>query len=165
MDHIDKDGNAPDATPETDPHGFTDSTVGYGKPPMETRFKSGQSGNRRGRPRGSKNRKTIVREIMNEMHTVTEDGRRQRRSTRDLILLALRNRAVEGNVRAFRALKKFLTKYEPQESNSKLGCLVVPAAITQEEEIARAEKLNAEARAKHAARTREHALTAGRAIR
>ncbi len=160
MDHIDNDGNAADAAPETDPHGLTGHEVGYGKPPMKRRFKSGQSGNRRGRPRGSKNRKTIVRKIMNEMHTVTEDGRRRRRSTLELMLLALRNLVAAGNVRAFRAFMKFQAKYEPQESNSRLGCLVVPAGITPEEEIASSEKLNAEARAKHAERCREQALAA-----
>ena len=155
MNHIDKDGNAPDVAPETDPHGLTDYAVGYGKPPMKRRFKSAQSGNRRGRPRGSKNRKTIVREIMNEMHTVTEDGRRRRRSTLELMLLALRNRAAEGNVRAFRAFKKLLAKYEPQDTHSNLGYLVVPATLTPEEAIAEGEKSNAEARARHAARSRE----------
>ncbi len=126
MNHIDNDGNAPDAAPETDPHGFTDSTVGYGKPPMKRRFKSGESGNRRGRPRGSKNHKTIVKEIMNEMHVVTEDGRRQRRSKLELMLLALRNLAAAGNVRAFRASMKYQAKYGPQDTHSNLGYLVVP---------------------------------------
>jgi hypothetical protein len=32
--------------------------VGFRKPPMETRFQAGQSGNPAGRPRGSKNKKT-----------------------------------------------------------------------------------------------------------
>ena len=32
--------------------------VGYGKPPAESRFKPGQSGNPGGRPKGSRNRKT-----------------------------------------------------------------------------------------------------------
>lgn len=36
--------------------------VGYGKPPVHTRFKRGQSGNPRGRPKGSKNRKPAVTE-------------------------------------------------------------------------------------------------------
>jgi len=36
--------------------------VGYGKPPVHTRFKSGQSGNPKGRPKGSKNRKPAVTE-------------------------------------------------------------------------------------------------------
>lgn len=155
MDHIDKDGNAPDADSETGLHGLTDYTVGYGKPPMRRRFKSGQSGNRRGRPRGSKNRKTIVREIANETHTVTEDGRRRRRSTLELMLLALRNCAAEGNVRAFRAYKKYLAKFEPQESHSNAGYLVVPAEMTPEEAVAEGEKANAEAYARRVARSQK----------
>ncbi len=155
MNHIDEDGNAPDAAPETDPHGFTDSTAGYGKPPMKRRSKSGESGNRRGRPRGSKNCKTIVKEIMNEMHAVTEDGQRRRRSKLELILLALRNLAAAGNVRAFRAWMKYQAKYGPQDTHSDRGYLVVPATLTPEEAIAEGEKANAEARAKRAARSRE----------
>ena len=38
-------------------------TVGYGRPPKEHRFQSGQSGNQKGRPKGSKNTDTLVREI------------------------------------------------------------------------------------------------------
>ncbi len=155
MDHIDKGGSAPDAPSETDSPEITDYTVGYGKPPLIRRFKVGQSGNRRGRPRGSKNRKTIVRGIANEMHTVTEGDQQRPRSTLELMLLAFRNRMAEGNVRAFRAYKKFLAKHEPQGTHSNRGCLVVPATLTPEEAIAEGEKANAEARAKHAARSRE----------
>ena len=36
--------------------------VGYGKPPVQTRFKSGQSGNPKGRPKGSRSRKPLVTE-------------------------------------------------------------------------------------------------------
>ncbi len=44
MDHIDKDGNAPDAFSETESPEIPDDTVGYGKPPLIRRFKSGESG-------------------------------------------------------------------------------------------------------------------------
>jgi hypothetical protein len=37
-----------------------DYEVGYGKPPKETRFKPGQSGNPRGRPKGSKNKTSHI---------------------------------------------------------------------------------------------------------
>ncbi len=113
MDQIDEDGNAPGLAPEADPHELTDYAVGKGKPPMITRFKSGRSGNPKGRSKGSKSRKAILRAIMNETHTVTEDGRRRRRSTIELMLIALRNLAAEGNVRAFREYTKFMTRYEP----------------------------------------------------
>ena len=165
MDLIDKEGNAPDAPSETDSPEIPDYTVGYGKPPLIRRFKVGQSGNRRGRPRGLKNRKTIVREIANEMHAVTEDGRRRRLSTLELMLLALRNHMAEGNVRAFRAYKKYLEKYEPQDTHPNAGYLVVSATMTVDEFIRETEKDSAEADARHAARCREYyGVKAGRSI-
>jgi hypothetical protein len=36
--------------------------VGYAKPPLETRFKKGQSGNPRGRPRGTRNKLPALNE-------------------------------------------------------------------------------------------------------
>ena len=155
MDLIDKEGNAPDAPSETDSPEIPNYQVGYGKPPLIRRFKLGHSGNRRGRPRGSKNRKTIVREIANEMHAVTEDGLQGRRSTLELMLLALRNRAAEGDVRAFRAFRKYLAKYDPRETDSKLGYIVLSADVTPEEAIAEGETANEEARARRAAESRE----------
>ena len=154
MDHSDNLGNTPNAVPEPDSHELTDETVGYGKPPLKRRFKSGQSGNQRGRPRGSKNRKTIVIKIANEMHTVTEDGDQHCRSTLEWLLVALRNRAVDGDVRAFRAYSKLLAKFEPQD-HLPLGVLVVPAVMTPEEAIAEGEKANEEARARRAAQFQE----------
>ena len=34
--------------------------VGYGKPPLHTRFQKGESGNPKGRPRGKKNMATLL---------------------------------------------------------------------------------------------------------
>ena len=155
MDLIDTAGRMPDAASEMDSPEITDYAVGYGKPPLTRRFKSGQSGNRRGRPRGSKNCKTIVREIANEMHAVTEDGRLRRRSILEFMLLALRNRGAEGDVRAFRAFRKYLAKFDPRETDSKLGYIVLSADVTVEEALAEGEKANAEARARRTAEIRD----------
>ena len=121
-----------------------DSPVGYGKPPKHGRFKPGQSGNKRGRPRGSKNRKTILMQIANETHRVIEDGRPRDRTTLELMLLTLRNLAAEGNVRAFRIYESLLTKYTPQEIGSDAAVLLVPAPLTPMEFIEKINKANAE---------------------
>ncbi len=115
--------------------------VGYGKPPTRRRFK--KSGNLKGRPKGSKNRKTIVKAVAHEMHSVIENGKHRRRSTLDLVLLRLRNMTLEDkNVRAFEELHRLIKAYQPQETNDDVGYLVVPAEMTQEEGIARQEELN-----------------------
>ena len=109
--------------------------VGYGKPPTRRRFK--KSGNLKGRPKGSKNRKTIVKAVANETHTVLENGKHRRRSTLDLVLLRLRNMALEDkNVRAFEELHRLFKAYQPQATNDRAGYLVVSAEMSQEEWVA-----------------------------
>lgn len=48
------------------PSDRAENAVGYGKPPRAHRFKPGQSGNPRGRPKGSKNESTILKQLLNE---------------------------------------------------------------------------------------------------
>ncbi len=55
-----------------------DYEVGYRKPPVKSRFKSGQSGNPRGRPPGSKNLKTLLRELAARRISVREEGKLRR---------------------------------------------------------------------------------------
>jgi hypothetical protein len=49
--------------------------VGYGKPPKSTRFQPGQSGNPRGRPKGTKNLKTDLIEELHETIEIREGNR------------------------------------------------------------------------------------------
>jgi hypothetical protein len=49
-----------------------DYEVGYGKPPKETKFAQGKSGNPKGRPKGSKNIATLFMEIGRQPIRVTE---------------------------------------------------------------------------------------------
>jgi hypothetical protein len=54
-----------------------DYKVGFGKPPRHTQFKAGQSGNRKGRPRGSRSLNTLLEQELKQRLVVTENGRRR----------------------------------------------------------------------------------------
>jgi hypothetical protein len=57
--------------------GDGDYKVGYRRPPKETQFKSGQSGNPTGRPKGSQNFHTVLEQELNEKVTINENGIRK----------------------------------------------------------------------------------------
>ena len=91
-----------------------DYQVGYGKPPRETRFQKGQSGNPRGRPCGAKNLKTRVREALKELVLVTENGRRRTVSKGEAIITQLVNRAANADLRAIKILLDLLRDIEAE---------------------------------------------------
>jgi hypothetical protein len=74
--------------------------VGYAKPPSNTQFKLGQSGNPSGRPKGAKNFGTAIEDALRARVTVTENGKRRRLSMRQVIAKRLVNRAADGDLRA-----------------------------------------------------------------
>jgi hypothetical protein len=78
---------------------------------MVTKFKLGSSGNPRGRPRGSRNRKAIVNEIANQKQKIEEDGKQRWRCVFELVLIRIGSDAMRGNPKARRALHDFLERY------------------------------------------------------
>ena len=82
----------------------SDYTVGYGKPPAHTRFRKGQSGNPRGRPRGSKSMASLLEDVLRQQISVTEQGQMRRISKREGVLTALVAKALRGDVKAIIAL-------------------------------------------------------------
>src|SRR5262249_6325242 len=76
-----------------------DYEVGRGKPPRHTRFKKGQSGNPKGRPRGSENRNAILTKLLNERVVVTVNGRRKTITKKRAFLTQAVNRAMAGEFR------------------------------------------------------------------
>jgi Family of unknown function (DUF5681) len=81
-----------------------DYKVGYKKPPLHTRFRKGQSGNPRGRPRGSKNLSTLLTDALNEPVVVTEDGRKRKISKRELGIRQLVNKFAMAEAQATKIL-------------------------------------------------------------
>ena len=74
--------------------------VGYGRPPTDKRFKPGQSGNPKGRPKGVRNFKTDVEKTLSAPVKVTRDGKPKKVSTQEAALLRLREKALGGDARA-----------------------------------------------------------------
>jgi Family of unknown function (DUF5681) len=78
--------------------------IGYGKPPKDTQFKTGESGNRKGRPKGAKNLKTDLTEEMHEKVVVREGERSRKIPKQRAILKALVARTLKGDARAANTL-------------------------------------------------------------
>ena len=84
--------------------------VGKGRPPVATRWKSGQSGNPKGRPKGSKNLINVLTEALNKRIRIQENGRWRTITTREAIATRLVHDSIKGNIRAI----AFLLNYEPE---------------------------------------------------
>ena len=84
---------------ETRPGANSNDQVGYGRPPAGSRFKKGTSGNPRGRPKHSKNMKTIIREALTSPVTVRE-GERTRRVPKIEDVLRQVEAALKGDEKA-----------------------------------------------------------------
>ncbi len=85
-----------------------DYEVGYGRPPKRGRFKPGQSGNPKGRPRGRKNVHTILEETLYKPVTITENGRKRKAPAIEALFLSLLRKSLDGDMRAFEKLLRQL---------------------------------------------------------
>ena len=91
-----------------------DYEVGYGKPPVATRFKKGNAANRRGRPRSSKNLATLLERALDEPVVIAENGERRKFTTRELVIERLVNKSAQADLRATKLLFEILGKVDPR---------------------------------------------------
>src|SRR5690242_8562225 len=91
----------------TDNNGYS---VGYKKPPIHSRFAKGRSGNPRGRPRGSVGLKTDIVAELSERLPVTERGKQRTLTKQRIVVKALANKAITGDVRASAKLLDMIVK-------------------------------------------------------
>lgn len=83
--------------------------VGYGKPPKSGQFKKGQSGNPKGRPKGSLDYTTYVQQMLSAQVTVTESGKRKRVSSLQAALMRLAEKSLKGDMRAIEKVLSLAT--------------------------------------------------------
>ena len=78
--------------------------VGYGRPPKHTRFRKGQSGNLRGRPKGRLNATEALNRELDQMITVREGGKTIRMTKREAMIKRLAADAMAGKKYAVDAI-------------------------------------------------------------
>ena len=99
----------------------SDHKIGYGKPPRHSRFKLGQSGNPKGRPKGARNFRTDVKATLEAPVKVTREGRPRKVSTQEAMLLRLREKALSGDSRALDRLILLAQTYNDDELVAAVG--------------------------------------------
>lgn len=85
--------------------------VGYGRPPKATQFKAGESGNPKGRPKGSRSVGAILRSIIQQRVAVTENSKTRRIPVLEVMLRGLAADAMRRDPRALKLLLSLLEQY------------------------------------------------------
>jgi hypothetical protein len=89
---------------DVDPNDDGDYDVGYGKPPLHSRFKPGVCPNAKGRGKGVKNFQTEINEELRAKITINENGRRKKITKRRAIAKQIVNKSTMGDLKAIPVL-------------------------------------------------------------
>lgn len=76
--------------------------IGHRKPPVASRFRKGQSGNPKGRPRG-RHKRPPYETVLGQLVTIREDGVERRVTAAEAFLLQITKAGLEGDGAASRA--------------------------------------------------------------
>jgi uncharacterized protein DUF5681 len=99
--------------------------IGYRRPPKNTQFKKGKSGNPNGRPKGSRNVGAILSEVMKQKVSVTENGKTRRMPALEVMLRRLVNDAMRNDQAALKIVLPLIDRYaEPEEAEVSLDQLL-----------------------------------------
>ncbi len=90
----------------------TNTRGGYGNPPENTRFKTGRSGNPKGRPKGTLNMATVLERKLREKVVINENGKKKTLTKLEAAINQLTNKAASGELRALQLLAKLVSTAE-----------------------------------------------------
>lgn len=96
----------------------TDYKIGFCKPPVHTRFKPGQSGNPKGRPRGIMDTHRLIDAILSKKVSAIIDGVPIKITKKQAMLLRLANNAASGDINSLRLLMPQLLQIDAKKEAS-----------------------------------------------
>ena len=110
----DPPSSEPDDTKSPDAH----EDIGYGKPPIATRFQPGRSGNPKGRPKACKSPAAVLRDELERQYVVNLGGKKQKFSADQIITRKLVNIAMNGQLGAIKVVQAQREKLKIDEPMS-----------------------------------------------
>jgi Family of unknown function (DUF5681) len=108
-----------------------DYVVGYGRPPKETRFQPGKSGNPNGRRKGSRSVSAVLDDVFRQKIEVTENGKTRRITALEAMARRLRNDALRGDAKAI----KLSIELMPRHSETNESTIPFDELLAQDREI------------------------------
>ena len=84
-----------------------DYDVGYKKTSKSTQFKKGQSGNPRGRPKGSRSLKSTIEKSFRRKVTMRENGQTRQVTVIEAVLAKQLESAMKGNLKSAELILKY----------------------------------------------------------
>jgi len=91
--------------------------IGYKKPPKDSQFRPGQSGNKKGRPKDHRNTYNMLTEVLDQKISIKENGRDLRISKKLAMIMQLVNKAVKGDVKAINSLLPHMLMADVKEED------------------------------------------------
>ena len=110
------------------PEEAEESEVGYRSPPKATRFKTGQSGNPAGRPRG-RHREAPYEAVLGQMVTIREGETTRRGTAAEAFLLKLTQSGLGGNSAAARDILDVIEQAKDQQGGGEPPVTTITMSI------------------------------------
>lgn len=120
------------------------SQTGYKNPPKKTRFKKGQSGNPKGRPKGAKGLKSILEDILNQRVVITEGRKKREISKLEAMVMQMVNSAAKGDHRAQQQVLTLIQALFPKDDDTPTPAIGAAEGKTLNSILRKVEKLQKE---------------------